>query len=153
MAQIPWLILHNQLALTKVGSCGNIPSIWWHICLEMRLIIGIFVWKRGSLANSEQKKAAVEDKERAEFLTIVGAVHAWCTGTSASWVLIQNGSWYVTMYILVTTAIFKLSREYKIMDFPRTNRNSMKTETWCWLLCPSTKSRLFTWVPALCLKF
>lgn len=36
----------------------------------MRLILGIFVWKRGSLANSEQKKAAAEDKERAEFLTI-----------------------------------------------------------------------------------
>ena len=61
---------------------------------------------------------------------IVGAVHAWCAGTSA-WVLVQNGgTWYVTVYILVTPAIFKLSREYKIMDFPRTNINSMKTETW-----------------------
>ena len=82
---------------------------------------------------------------------IVGAVHTWCAGTSA-WVLVQNGTWYVIVYILVP-AIFKLSREYKIMDFPRTNRNSMKPETWCWLLCPSTKSRLFTQVPALCLKF
>ena len=51
LAPFPRLILRTQLALTTYAS--DIPSIWWYIWLETRLIEGMFTWKRGCLGNSE----------------------------------------------------------------------------------------------------
>ena len=51
LAKIPWLILHNQLALTKFGRCEQqtIDSmVYW---LENVLIDGVLIWKRGSMGN------------------------------------------------------------------------------------------------------
>ena len=45
LAQIPRLTLHDYPALGE----SNIRSIRWYICLETRLIDGIFAWKRGCL--------------------------------------------------------------------------------------------------------
>ena len=51
LAKIPWLILHNQLALTKFGRCEQqtIDSmVYW---LENVLIDGVLIWKRGNMGN------------------------------------------------------------------------------------------------------
>ena len=51
MAQSPWLLLHNQLALTKFEDASNKPSIRWYIDLETRLIDGILTQIRGCMGN------------------------------------------------------------------------------------------------------
>ena len=42
--------VHNREVSVLRGS--TVPSIWWYLCLEMRLINGILVWKQGCLGNT-----------------------------------------------------------------------------------------------------
>ena len=55
---------------SAVEVASSIPSIRWYICLETRLIDGIFAWKRDCLGNQWSKKwrSRLSEDELAEFL-------------------------------------------------------------------------------------
>ena len=42
--------VHNREVSVLRGS--TVPSVWWYLCLEMRLINGILAWKQGCLGNT-----------------------------------------------------------------------------------------------------
>jgi len=42
--------VHNREVCVLRDS--TVPSIWWYLCLEMRLIKGILAWKQGCLGNT-----------------------------------------------------------------------------------------------------
>ena len=59
------------------GASGiNIPLSWWYICLETRLISGIFAWKWGSMANNEQTKwhSELSENEKTWYLSLSSTI-------------------------------------------------------------------------------